>query len=236
MRAFVPFSIIEIHQLPYRDTMSNNSKIKKFYDDRALQYVDMIKGMDYTLPQWMITHIHESPGIRILDLGCGAGNIGKLIKQELTDADLWGVDLSSGMVEEARRLNIYQAVFQFDLSKGLPDEILKQKFDLILGFGFLEFLKTPSQLLQLASTLLNLDGQIWWSIEASTEKSAPSGEVRPELGFPMYHYQASELDQILSQAQLEPKLIEQINSYKRSYDQYFVPWWIVQCRKSNIET
>jgi ubiquinone/menaquinone biosynthesis C-methylase UbiE len=48
---------------------------------------------------------HYKPGDRVLDLGCGPASIWGLLKEHLpAPSSLVGVDLSSGMIEEANRL------------------------------------------------------------------------------------------------------------------------------------
>ena len=62
-------------------------------------------------------------GIKIIDLGCGTGLLGKeLHNRGFIDID--GVDFSQGMLEKARALNVYQNIFCMDLSRrtDLPED------------------------------------------------------------------------------------------------------------------
>lgn len=86
-----------------------------------------------------ITH----PPRRVLDLGCGVGNLGRVFK-ERWNCDVTGVTYSA---QEAERASQYlDRVFVSDLNEWTPDSL--EKFDLIVCSHVLEHLYQPEQLLQ----------------------------------------------------------------------------------------
>ena len=86
-----------------------------------------------------ITH----PPRRVLDLGCGVGNLGRVFK-ERWNCDVTGVTYSA---QEAERASQYlDRVFVSDLNEWTPDSL--EKFDLIVCSHVLEHLYRPEQLLQ----------------------------------------------------------------------------------------
>ena len=62
-----------------------------------------------------------SPGDRFLDLGCGTGSVGKALR-EFGKHHIIGIDLSSNMLEIAKRTNAYE-----DLIHGNLEECLKKQ-------------------------------------------------------------------------------------------------------------
>lgn len=74
----------------------NYNEISKVYDDVRAGDLALIQRLIQALPAW--------PNLRILDIGCGTGNYTDLF-QNLTDAQVFGVDPSEGMLERAREKN-----------------------------------------------------------------------------------------------------------------------------------
>lgn len=52
--------------------------------------------------QEILTHVPDAKGQRILDLGCGNGNILKILKERIC-AEYYGLDISEKMIEEAEK-------------------------------------------------------------------------------------------------------------------------------------
>jgi predicted TPR repeat methyltransferase len=69
--------------------------------------------------------------MRILDLGCGTGLSGEAFKDLAVGGRLDGIDLSPGMIEEARRRNIYSDLMVEDFETALAVPGLS--YDLIIA-------------------------------------------------------------------------------------------------------
>jgi predicted TPR repeat methyltransferase len=69
--------------------------------------------------------------MRILDLGCGTGLSGEAFKDLASGGRLDGIDLSPGMIEEARRRNIYSDLMVEDFETALAAPGLY--YDLIIA-------------------------------------------------------------------------------------------------------
>jgi tRNA (cmo5U34)-methyltransferase len=68
-------------------------------------YEDMIHSLVYALP------FHEKMMIKVLDLGCGTGNISMILKERFPKAHITCVDLAKNMIEMARiKLSPYNNV------------------------------------------------------------------------------------------------------------------------------
>lgn len=81
---------------------------------------------------------------RVLDVGCGAGNISKVIKQQRPDLEVFGVDISRRATEAAEE-DPQGVRFEIGSVKNLPFE--DRSFEAVLVFDLLEHLEEPRQAL-----------------------------------------------------------------------------------------
>lgn len=88
----------------------NYNEISKTYDD--------VREGDLTLIQRLIQAFPPRPNLRVLDIGCGTGNYADLF-QKLTQAQVFGVDPSDGMLEKARQKNT-NATFKIGQADNIP--------------------------------------------------------------------------------------------------------------------
>lgn len=111
----------------------------------------------------LVELITEPPGA-VLELGCGAGATGALIKQRFTDTRYFGIELDQGAAAIAqRRLDrvIVANLEQVDLGEfGLE----KESFDLIICGDVLEHLYDPWKVLYLLRDYLKPEGKLLASI------------------------------------------------------------------------
>lgn len=81
----------------------------KFEDHRARPPVDLIARVDLTAPG------------DLLDLGCGAGNVTRLLASRFPDRSIVGVDSSPEMLERARSALPSARFIQADIARFTPD-------------------------------------------------------------------------------------------------------------------
>ena len=99
---------------------------------------------------------------RILDVGCGAGSFGLLIKKSFPKKEVWGIepDLASFQIASTRLDNTINSLFNNEVL----EKIGKQKFDLIFFNDVLEHMLDPQDALLLCKKILNQGGFIVASI------------------------------------------------------------------------
>ena len=90
----------------------NYNEISKTYDD--------VRKSDLTLVQRLTQVLPPRSDLRILDLGCGTGNYTDLF-QRLTQAQVFGVDPSGGMLEKAREKDT-NVTFKIGQADNIPFE------------------------------------------------------------------------------------------------------------------
>ncbi len=100
-------------------------------------------------------------GLRILDLGCGGGHNGALLKKAGARAVV-GVELDARASKEARKR--LDAVIQCDLAHLDPAQLGDEPFDAILASDVLEHLVEPEAVLAKALTRLRPGGVVVLSL------------------------------------------------------------------------
>ena len=106
--------------------------------------------------------IPENPAA-ILDVGCGAGLLGKQIKDKWPACTITGIDSNQSLLDTAK--NNIDTTILYDLEEHknkLPK--LEDRFDTIIFADILEHLSTPEEALKSAALLLKPNGHIITSI------------------------------------------------------------------------
>jgi 2-polyprenyl-3-methyl-5-hydroxy-6-metoxy-1,4-benzoquinol methylase len=97
---------------------------------------------------------HVKPGAKILDVGCGNGNISLALGS--LGFDVLGVDIDPTSIEKARKSNTFSNV-RFDLLDANAFD-MKDQFDAVVCSEVLEHLIDPSELVQSIYSILKKDG------------------------------------------------------------------------------
>ena len=108
------------------------------------------------LAQWV------APGSRVLDLGCGAGALGHLLRQRGTD-HIDGITYNPAEAEVARQWYRQVAVADLDQCE-LATLLGEQRYDVIVCADVLEHLRAPERLLAQCRQHLAPGGQLFASI------------------------------------------------------------------------
>ncbi|PRZ44183.1 methyltransferase family protein [Antricoccus suffuscus] len=117
--------------------LTNTADAERVYDDWATTYdSDTVGGMGYVAPALAAERLASltAPGAVVLDAGCGTGLAGAELAKR-ADVVLDGVDLSPGMLDQARARGIYRNLSTADLTK--PLEPANDSYDAVLCVGTL---------------------------------------------------------------------------------------------------
>lgn len=122
----------------------NEAELEQRYDQWAKDY-DQDLGQDFG---WIGPQIAANilarfvqPDRRILDAGAGTGLVGEVLAQQGFH-NLVAMDLSRGMLEEARRKKVYQQLHQMKL--GGPLDFSTGEFDAVISVGVLTLGHAPA--------------------------------------------------------------------------------------------
>jgi ubiquinone/menaquinone biosynthesis C-methylase UbiE len=88
---------------------------------------------------------------KVLDLGCGTGELCKTILEERPHCDVYGVDFSGVAIEKARKLN--EGHF-FEVADVAATGFSDKEFDYVISSEMLEHLEEPKELIKEAARVL----------------------------------------------------------------------------------
>ncbi|MEM7172959.1 MAG: class I SAM-dependent methyltransferase [Pseudomonadota bacterium] len=151
-------------------------KLDRVYDDWAKSYDQDLwaSGNPYiTIMAGMIgRHISDLKG-KILDAGCGTGNLGEILSY-LGYENVTGIDPSAGMLDAARAKGVYNALYQLLLGAviDLPDN----SFDGITAAGVLTHGHAPADSLDGMLRIAKAGAPIIFSISKIAEEKDGFGE------------------------------------------------------------
>ena len=114
---------------------TTNRELEERYDQWASEYDrDLAVDFDWRAPQAAVDLFakHVSAGAKILDAGAGTGLVGEILAP-LGYRDLHAMDLSLGMLEEARQKGLYRDFRQMTLGEELSYET--DFFDAVISVG-----------------------------------------------------------------------------------------------------
>ncbi|MFW6256480.1 MAG: class I SAM-dependent DNA methyltransferase, partial [Candidatus Sumerlaeota bacterium] len=118
-----------------------------------------------------IRNLSVETGARILDIGCGNGNLLILASCLIPKPRLFGVDISQNAVEVARKRLPEGRFAECDLAKEpIPFD---EKFDLILCSEVLEHIGEPSLVLEKVYAILKPGASFVLSVPAGKDKWGP---------------------------------------------------------------
>lgn len=137
--------------------MNTKEKSRKSFDKQAYAY----DTSDYSkYPRECYPFVMEAlKGIKfknILDLGCGTGAILEQINNTYTFAELYGIDLSEKMIEQAKQRLDSKAVLSTGDAENLPYE--ENSFDLVCCVESFHHYPNPRKALSEIRRILKQDG------------------------------------------------------------------------------
>ncbi len=117
-------------------TAASTDALMEVYDGWADRYDrELLEDWGYTSPQkavQLLLEAMDSPMLAVLDAGCGTGLVGVLLK-EAGLSSLTGIDYSPGMLAEAERKGVYDALHTMDMN--LPLTLPSDSYDAVTCIG-----------------------------------------------------------------------------------------------------
>lgn len=192
----------------YQETFETWNKLASLYQDRFMN-LDL-----YNSTYDLICNLIKVQNARILELGCGPGNISKYLLNKRKDFDLLGIDVAPNMIELAKINNPKGQFLQMDIRN--IDEF-KEKFDGIISGFVLPYIShlDCKKILNYCYNLLNEGGLLYLSIvEGDLDKSDFKTSSTSDRTF-FYYYNLDELKQQLTNLKFEPPIVKKVD-YKKS--------------------
>ncbi|THD69187.1 class I SAM-dependent methyltransferase [Robertkochia marina] len=144
-------------------------------------------------------------GGRILDLGCGPGNISRFLLDHRNDLELTGVDIAPAMLQEARQLNPEAGFYEGNVLE--IESFLQGGFDGVVSGFVLPYLDAGQVRLHLSqiANLLSSGGVCYLSfLVGQKESSGPVASVNTEGDvLYMHFYKEAAVESLIAKAGLQ---------------------------------
>jgi predicted TPR repeat methyltransferase len=156
--------------------------VAQFFDRFAAAFEEKVAGkLRYTAPEvaaGMLAPLPATPSWSVVDLGCGTGLSGRIVKPAA--ARLVGVDVSGGMLERAAQLGVYDELVQDELLRYL-DAQPASGVDLVLALDVFIYVGALERVVPEIARVLRPGGRVLFSVETvegSGFSLAPSGRFQ----------------------------------------------------------
>lgn len=121
------------------------------YQEKSIRY-----GISKTRLRKILEIAKDIKNKRILDVGCARGYLGAQFKRN--ENYVVGIELSISAVHEAEK--VLNKVYVADVEKSWPEEIKKEKYDIVILSEFLEHIFDPVEVLRNAREVLSPGGEV----------------------------------------------------------------------------
>lgn len=192
--------------------MNKSKETSETWNKVASRYQEKFMDIDlYNFTYDLICETVDKENAKLLEVGCGPGNITKYLLSKRPDFDIYGIDIAPNMIELARRNNPTASFAIMDLRQ---INELEAKYDgIICGFCLPYLSQTESaKLISDCSKLLNETGLLYISfVEGNPDESDYQINSSGERMFFYFH----DLDELTEQ--LINNDFEVIQNFKVEY-------------------
>jgi len=142
----------------------NNEELAERYNVWAKDYdQDLVDDLEYVSPQYGVDTLSKyvSKNAKILDAGAGTGLVGQILHQRGYH-NLVGMDISEGMLDEARKKEVYTTLHQGVMGEplGFPTAF----FDAIISIGVFADVHAPASAFDELIRITKTKGYIIFSV------------------------------------------------------------------------
>ncbi|MFC1977919.1 class I SAM-dependent DNA methyltransferase [Chloroflexota bacterium] len=161
---------------------SDNKELEERYDKWAKDYdADLDDGFGWLGPQraveFFIRHVPKKESM-ILDAGAGTGLVGELLAKQGYN-NLVAMDLSKGMLEEARKKNAYREFHQMMMGESL--NYATDSFDAVISVGVLTVGHAPASSFDELIRITRPNGYIVFSLRPDVYRDSGFKEKQDNL-------------------------------------------------------
>ena len=175
----------------YKDTFKTWNTVAKLYEDK---FMDLTL---YNASYDLFCQLLNSKTPKLLDIGCGPGNITRYLLSKVPESTIEGLDIAPNMVTLAKKNNPKAQFYEMDIRS---INTLTSKYNgIICGFGLPYLSKTDCEtLIQNSYNLLDAKGLLYLSfVEGNPEDSGYiSGSSGDQVYF--YYHNLETLKQLLT--------------------------------------
>ena len=174
------------------------------FDSFAASFESKLAKLSYRAPALVgamleDSGIEASPALDVLDMGCGTGLCGPLIRGYARK--LIGIDLSSGMLAQAREKQLYDELLQIELTEYLRSRT--NAFDVIVSADTLVYFGALEGVLAAAAAALRPGGRLIFTLEHAVSPSASDYHLETHG---RYTHAQPYVERLLVNSGLEPEI------------------------------
>jgi len=162
-------------------TSKDNKELEERYDQWAKDYdADLDEGFGYLGPQRAVEYFtkYVPQNARVLDAGAGTGLVGELLNGR-GYKDLVAMDLSKGMLEEAKKKNAYREFHQMVMGETL--DYVTDSFDAVISIGVLTIGHAPASSFDEFIRITRTGGYIVFSLRPDVYRDSGFKEKQDAL-------------------------------------------------------
>jgi predicted TPR repeat methyltransferase len=186
---------------------ASNAFIEATFDSFAASFESKLARLSYRAPALVAAMLKDyglegSHRLDVLDAGCGTGLCGMIVSP--LARRLVGVDLSEGMLAQAKDKNVYDALVKAELTEYLQDQT--EAFDLIVSADALVYFGDLNGVLEAFAAALRPSGLVVFTLE---RRGADLSGVDYTLELHgRYSHAQTYVERLLTVSGLQPKIVE----------------------------
>jgi predicted TPR repeat methyltransferase len=186
---------------------ASNGFVEATFDSFASSFESKLEKLSYRAPALIATMLEDcgpAPAHRldVLDAGCGTGLCGVMVAPFARR--LVGVDLSQGMLAQAKDKNVYDALTKAELTEYLRDN--REAFDLIVSADTLVYFGGLEGVIAAVAGALRPNGLFVFTLEHAPGNGT-GADYRLELHGRYCHARAY-VEQVLTSTGLQPTIMQ----------------------------
>ena len=192
----------------------DNKELKDRYDQWAKEYdADLEEEFGYLGPQLAVDYCtrYVKQEAQILDAGAGTGLVGELLAKQGYNS-LVAMDLSQGMLDEAKKKNAYQEFHQMVM--GEPLDYDTNSFDAVISIGVLTVGHAPASSFDELVRITKPGGYIVFSLRPDVYRESGFKEKQDSLQADGKWQLIEVSDEIATLPKGEPDVYHQIWVYQ----------------------
>lgn len=192
----------------------NEAATRRFFDQMSVTYDEDLKEVG-----WQPVHVVQEwpfmvyPSESYLDVGCGTGALLEFFQG--AQRDLYGMDISSAMIERAQRRDALRYVHFEQGSAAETWPFTDERFDKVTALAMLEFVEHLDIAFDELSRVMRPNGRALLSVEDVVDwhgNTLPVMEMRYD-SFPLWRRTLDEIDLNLS-PRLKIRRVERQRGYE----------------------
>ena len=181
---------------------ASNRYVEETFDSFAASFESKLAKLSYRAPALVSAMLDDaglqaSKSLDVLDAGCGTGLCGPLVARYARR--LTGIDLSAGMLAQAREKQVYDELLQVEITEYLRAR--RDAFDIIVSADTLVYFGALEEVIAAAAGALRAGGVFAFTLEHGTGESGPGYRLETHG---RYTHARPYVERLLASSGLEP--------------------------------